>query len=416
MHKPNLIKYVFIIVIISLFIITGCGVLGNGAKSDIPDSETPEKEKGIDPIIQKIDKMTLDEKIGQLMLVGIEGYEIDERTKQLIHEHRVGGVILYRKNISDAKQLLSLINSLKKSNFPNTPLFISVDEEGGSVSRMPDELHKIPSAEIIGGINEEQLSFELGAVIAEEIKSFGFNMNFAPVLDINSNPNNPVIGNRAFGSEPEVVSRLGIMNMKGIQSKGVIPVVKHFPGHGDTAIDSHIGLPIVHNGLERLNDFELVPFKRAIENNADAVMIAHILLPEIDKENPASMSKIVITEMLKDDLGFEGIVVTDDMTMGAIVEHYSIEDAAIKSLDAGADVILVAHEYEKQIRVINAIKNAVKNSDITKKRIDESVYKVLKLKEKYDLNNDIIDSVDIEKINEKIDEILNKYVSKYDTY
>lgn len=407
MYIRKKLKCKFLLIAITIMlIISGCGLFKNGGTSETPPTgENPPKQQ-IDLIKQQVDRMTLDEKIGQMVLVGIEGYQLNENTKSLIQKHRVGGVILYKQNIKNAEQLLSLINSLKQTNEQYIPLFISVDEEGGRVSRMPEEIKKLPAARAIGDKNDIQLAYDMGATVAELIKAFGFNMNFAPVLDINSNPKNPVIGDRAFATEPEKVSRIGIAVMKGIQSGNVIPVVKHFPGHGDTSVDSHIGLPVVQNDIERLKNFELIPFKEAIENDAEVVMIAHILLPEIDEESPATLSKKLITDILKNELGFKGLVITDDMTMGAILENYEIGEAAIKSLAAGADIILVAHEYEKQIQVLEAMKKAVEDNIIPESRIDESVYRIIKLKEKYNLKNQPIDNVKVEIINKKTEEVL----------
>lgn len=194
--------------------------------------------------------------------------------------------------------------------------------------------------------------------------------------------------------------------MKGMQSGGIIPVIKHFPGHGDTSVDSHIGLPVVNKDLSSLRAFELAPFTNAIKSNADAVMAAHILLPKIDPDNPASFSKAIITDLLRNELGFNGIVITDDMTMGAIVKNYSLDNAAVKSINAGSDIILVAHDYNYEIKAINALKKAAVDNVITQDRINESVYRILKLKTKYNLNDTAIESVDVEDINQKIDSAL----------
>ncbi|MFU0825613.1 beta-N-acetylhexosaminidase [Clostridium sp.] len=374
------------------------------------DAKTIVITEQVDPIEEKINAMTLDEKIGQMFIVGIDGYDLNDNSKSLIEKYKVGGFILFKDNIKNVNQLLSLTNSLKMENSSNKiPLFLSVDEEGGKVTRMPDELKSFPTNKVIGKINDEDFSNKIGKTIASEIKSFGFNMDFAPVLDINNNPKNPVIGSRSFGSNPDVVTKLGIETMKGIQSENVISVVKHFPGHGDTSVDSHIGLPSVNNDLKRLEEFELIPFKNAIENKADAVMIAHILLPKIDEKNPSSMSKTIITDILRNNLKFNGVVITDDMTMGAITKNYDINDAAVKSIKAGSDIVLICHGYDNEIKVINSLKNAVLKGEITEERIDESVYRILKLKEKYDLKDEIIKSVDVEKINNDIRSLLYKY-------
>jgi beta-N-acetylhexosaminidase len=200
--------------------------------------------------------------------------------------------------------------------------------------------------------------------------------------------------------------------MKGIQAGGVISVIKHFPGHGDTSIDSHVNLPFLDNDMDRLKSFELVPFKGAIQNQADAVMVAHILLNKIDPQNPASISKIIITDLLRKQLNFNGLIITDDMTMGAIVKNYDIGDASVKSINAGSDIVLVCHGYDNGIAAIDALKKAVQNGIISEDRINESVYRILKLKHRYRLTNSIIDSIDIEKINNRISQVLNTYLQK----
>lgn len=380
--------------------------LSKGQKPSKGYEQPPVKEP--DPIEEQIKSMTLEEKVGQLVVVGLEGYTIDDNTKTMIENHHVGGLILFGRNVESSGQLLALVNSIKSTNSKNkVPLFVSVDEEGGRVSRMPAEFKKLPRNDAIGKINSGDFSYKIGNILAEETKSFGFNMNFAPVLDINSNPQNPVIGDRAFGSDSQIVSKLGVQTMKGIQAGGVIPVVKHFPGHGDTSVDSHIGLPAVDNNIERLKSFELVPFNEAIRNQADAVMIAHILLNKIDPQNPASLSKAIITDLLRKQLNFGGVVITDDMTMGAIVKNYTISDAAIKAINAGSDIVLVCHGYDNELAVIGALKKAVQNGAITEERLNESVYRILKLKSRYRLSDNIISSIDVAKINSKIGTVVD---------
>lgn len=361
-----------------------------------------------DPIKEKIKGMNIDEKIGQMVMIGIDGYTLDNYSKKLIEGSHVGGVVLLDQNVKDTSQLLKLINSLKAANASSNryPLFIAVDEEGGEVDRMPGNIRRYPSNKKIGSINNSTLSYNIGKSLAYEIKSFGFNMDLAPVLDITSNPKNRVIGNRSFGSEPEVVSKLGVQTMLGIQSENVIPVVKHFPGHGDTSADSHRELPVVNNDLSRLNSFELKPFADAVKNNADAIMAAHILLPRIDGENPASISGTIITDILRRQMGFNGVVITDDMTMGAIMKNYKIGEAAVKAAKAGDDIILVCNGLNEKLSVIDSIKAAVSSGDISEDRIDESVYRILKLKQKYDLSDTAVQSVDINKINEMINSTL----------
>lgn len=366
----------------------------------------------IDLIREQVKKMTLDEKIGQMLILGFEGYMVDKEVLSLIDDYHVGGFILFKRNIENNSQLLGLLNDLKEANSQHSiPLFLSLDEEGGRVSRLTVELEALPSNEIIGEKNDSDFSFEIGNIIGEKLRGFGFNMDFAPVFDINSNPNNPVIGDRSFGSNPEVVRRLGVATMKGIQNKDVISVIKHFPGHGDTSVDSHLGLPKVDKGLEGLENFELKPFKGAIEDGADAIMISHILFPQIDDENPASLSHSIITNILRDKMNFEGIVITDDLTMGAIIDNYSIEEAVIKAVIAGSDIVLVCHDYDKEFAAIKTLKDAVKDGVISEARIDESVYRILKLKKEYGLNNNTIENINIDHINKKTSDILNRYMN-----
>ncbi len=354
--------------------------------------------------------MTLDEKIGQMVIAGFEGYEVNDDVRSLIRDYRIGGLILYGGNVQSTGQLLALINWLKLTNSSyKVPIFISVDEEGGRVSRMPSEFVNIPSMGAIGRVNDSALAYRIGNVTAEMIRSFGFNMDFAPVLDINSNPDNPVIGDRAFGSTPEIVSRLGVQAMLGIRDGGVIPVVKHFPGHGDTSVDSHTALPVVNYDLNRLQNFEFVPFKAAINNGADAVMVGHILLTRVDPANPSSMSKTVITDILRNQLGFKGVVITDDMTMGAITKNYGLAEAAVKSVNAGSDIVLLSGGYNNEVKVLNALKNAAANGSIPMSRINDSVYRILRLKQKYALRDTTIGSINVGRINSDIGAILRPY-------
>lgn len=377
--------------------------------SEENNSMIEENENNKDDDFQEIvNSMTLDEKIGQLLIVGFEGTYVDEDITDLIKNKYLGGIIFFRNNVESLSGVISLTNELRGLNSENkVPLFISVDEEGGLVSRVPNEFIKIPSAEYIGAFDNKGKCYELGSIIAEELKVMGYNMDYAPVLDILSNHNNTVIGNRAFGNNAETVSRLAVNTMKGIQDKGVISVVKHFPGHGDTTVDSHYGLPLVEKNLDELKALEFIPFENAIKNGADAIMVSHILLENVDSDNPASMSKIIISDILRNDMNFKGVVVTDDMTMGAIVENYDIGEAAVKSINAGSDIVLVCHGYDNEIKVFNSIKEAVNNGTISEERLNESVYRILSLKKKYNLNDKKVEELtDISEINRRIEEIV----------
>ncbi len=406
MNKRYLI---FIILIVTFSLFTSCTT---GKTDELPNKTSPLPIAPVkDPIEEQIKLMSLDEKLGQMIIAGLEGYVVDDDARQMIESYHVGGFILYSRNVESQEQLLDLTNSLKSINANNKlPLSISVDEEGGRISRMPKELKNIPTNKEIGKINSQEFSYKIGGLLAEELKAFGFNMDFAPVLDINSNPKNPVIGDRAFGSDENIVSDLGVQTMKGMEAEGVIPVVKHFPGHGDTSVDSHVGLPSVDNDLERLKSFELIPFANAIENGADVVMVAHILMPKIDEENPATLSKAIITDILREQMNFDGVVITDDMTMGAIAENYDLGTASMKSVEAGADIILVAHGYDNAITALKSIKEAVEKGLISEERINQSVYRILKLKQKYNLKDEEIQPANIEELNDKIDTVLDTYL------
>ena len=366
------------------------------------------KEKK-DKIQILIDNMTLQEKIGQLLIVGFDGITLDDNITNLIRNKYIGGVIFFRNNIDSLTGVVNLVNQFKEINRGNkVPLFISVDEEGGVVSRVPQEFKKLPSASYVGSFNSEEICYKEGEIIANELKLMGYNMDYAPVLDILSNSQNTVIGNRAFGEISEVVSNLAVEVMKGIQDNEVIPVVKHFPGHGDTTLDSHYGLPLVEKTLDELKSLEFIPFENAIKNGADAIMISHILLKNVDSENPATMSKVIVSNILRESMGFKGVVITDDMTMGAITQNYDIGEASVKAIEAGVDIVLVCHGYDNEMKVINSIEEAVASEVISEERINESVYRILYLKDKYNLNSDNISEVyDIESINTKIEELFD---------
>lgn len=420
-------KYRVLIVALALSLILGIGYTMDNWKNqdnkngtllprqndtNKPPKDTSDNNVNLDPIQAQIKAMSLEEKIGQLVMVGVDGYENDDNSQQLIERYHVGGFVLLKQNVKDVNQMRSLINSLKETNSVNEiPLFLSIDEEGGRISRMPDEFMKIPSSQRIGELNNTKLSYQVGSIIGEELRTFGLNMNFAPVLDVNSNPKNVVIGDRAFGEEPSLVSKLGIQTMKGLQSQSIISVVKHFPGHGDTSVDSHVGLPTVNHDMKRLKSLELVPFSSAIENKVDAIMMAHILLPKIDSEYPASFSKTVISDVLRKDMRFDGIVITDDITMGAIVKNYDIGEAAVKSVKAGSDIILVCHDFAKEEAVLKALQKAAQTGSISMDRIDESVNRILKLKKKYALSDRTVESVDPEPINNKIEALYREFPS-----
>ncbi|MBH0175737.1 beta-N-acetylhexosaminidase [Fictibacillus sp. 23RED33] len=397
--------------IIVALLLNGCGLQNNPnqeGKHPLKQTNSSEplhvkQESRTDPIKEQIKHMTLEEKIGQMIVSGIEGTSMTTNTKELVNKYKVGGVILFRPNVSSANQLVTFTNDLKRQNKSNkVPLFVSVDQEGGRVNRMPLSVINTPKGREIGRINREKYSYGIGNVIAKELRLFGFNVDFAPVLDIQSNKYNTVIGDRSFGSDSSIVSRLGISMMKGIHDGNVIPVVKHFPGHGDTSTDSHLDLPVVKHDMSRLKKVELVPFNKAIQNNADMIMVAHILVKNLDKNYPASMSKAVMSDLLRKQMGYKGIVISDDMTMGAIMKHYSLKKAVVRSVQSGNDIILIGHGKQNTITAINALKQAVGNHQLSENTIDQSVYRILSLKNKYKLQDKSTPFVDVPRLNANI--------------
>lgn len=352
-----------------------------------------------------ISEMTLKEKIGQMIFAGVKGTTFSEETKRLVSTDKVGGLIFYKNNLKDVNETTALLNAIKKeSENEKFPLFLGVDQEGGRISRLPG-MSKLPTNKEIGKLNNSSYSYKIGTHLGKEMNAFGFNLDFAPVLDVNSNPKNPVIGDRSFGNNVDIVSELGIQTMKGIQSENVISVVKHFPGHGDTAVDSHLELPIVEKSLEDLQKLELIPFKRAMEEGADVMMVAHILMPKIDPEFPSSMSHEIITTILRDHFQFDGVVMTDDMTMNAIIDNYEIGQAAVQAVKAGSDIVLIAHDYDNVLKAMEAIEKSVIDGQISEERINESVHRILAIKEKYKLSNKEVTTVNIQQLNEAVKQL-----------
>ncbi|MEZ7170588.1 beta-N-acetylhexosaminidase [Sporosarcina sp. OR05] len=358
-------------------------------------------------IDEQLEKMSLDEKIGQLIIVGMKGKTYDDELDHLIRHYRVGGIIVLGKNVSTPTGIVQLLNEAKVANKDySIPLFLSVDEEGGRVSRLPAGMKKLPAAASIGQKEDEALAYKSGVYLAELLHAFGYNINFAPVLDVNSNPKNPVIGDRSYSSNPQIVTQHALSVRKGMVDNGVISIVKHFPGHGDTHIDSHKSLPVIDKNIDELIATELVPFQQAIAQEVDGIMIAHILFPALDATNPSSLSKNVITDFLREELGYDGVVITDDLTMGAITNAYTVPEAGLQAFIAGSDLLLIAGDYANQVKTIETLKDAVFTGTISEERIDESVRRILELKHRYNLEDDIVGQIDVNALNKQAKEAL----------
>ncbi|MFZ5985833.1 MAG: glycoside hydrolase family 3 protein [Bacillota bacterium] len=359
--------------------------------STLPETTDKElksmEDKSSDIIAALINTMTLEEKVGQLFIAAfrknIDGkpvHFLDGNTKSKIEKYHLGGVILFSENIDTIPQTTKLINDLQKAS--KVPMFIAVDEEGGRVSRIGKNarMHAtwLPSSSVIGLTEDPGLAYEAGVVLGRELSSLGFNMNFAPVADVNTNPNNPVIGERSFGSHPEKVGLMVQEMVKGLQDQNVCSVLKHFPGHGDTSFDSHLGRVVIDHNMKRLRQIELVPFEKGIRAGADGVMSAHIVTPRITFEDlPATLSGKILTGLLRDELKHKKLIITDALEMKAISSYWTSSQAAVMAFKAGADIILMPASMDS---AYDGILSAVESGDITEDRLNESVKRILEVK------------------------------------
>jgi beta-N-acetylhexosaminidase len=326
--------------------------------------------------------MTLKEKIGQLMIAGFNGTAPPKGILSLIKEYQLGGVILFKRNLANPSQIAKLCDSLQKAS-PHVPLFICIDHEGGQVSRLPKPFTVLPSQAVVGTCNSVELAYSIGEIMANELKAVGINFNLAPVLDVNTNPDNPAIGDRAFGKSASLVCTMGLAIIAALQDNGVLACAKHFPGHGDTATDSHEELPVVNRTLEQLREVELRPFQHAMINGLRALMTAHVKYPTLDDARPATLSRKIIGKLLRSSMKFDGLVLTDDLEMKAITQEYGPDDAAIKALQAGADLLLVCHSEDRQVAILEAILKAVKKGWLSEKQLDLSLLRILSFKQRH---------------------------------
>jgi beta-N-acetylhexosaminidase len=300
----------------------------------------------------------------RLLTVGFAGKSVDGEMTRLL-EAGVGGAVLFSRNVGAPREVAELTAELKRR--ATVPLLVAVDQEGGSVARLRAGFTPLPPLRALGDAGDPELARAVGRVVGAELRSVGVDWNFAPVLDVDTNPDNPVIGRRSLGRDPLCVAELGIAFARGLMDAGVAPCGKHFPGHGDTHQDSHHELPRLPHPLERLERVELVPFARAVAAGLPALMTAHIVFEAIDSEQPASLSPRVIGELLRGRLGFGGVVVTDDLDMKAIADHFPIEDVAVRALQAGVDALLVCLTPALAWRAIDAIVRAVQSGELSEK-------------------------------------------------
>ncbi|MFP7442375.1 glycoside hydrolase family 3 N-terminal domain-containing protein [Bacillus infantis] len=375
-----------------------------------------EKSKRYQLVDDAVKAMKLEEKVGQMLMPDFRTWkgqnvtEIQPEIEALVKKYHLGGVILFRENIVTTEQTTKLVSQYQEAS-EKYGLLMTIDQEGGIVTRLQSGTD-MPGNMALGAARSPETAEKVGKAIGEELAALGINTNFAPVMDVNNNPDNPVIGVRSFGENPELVAEMGVAYTKGLQSAGVAATAKHFPGHGDTAVDSHLGLPEVPHDKERLKEVELYPFQKGMEAGIDAIMTAHVTFPKIDDTKvisqktgeeialPATLSYKVLTELMREEMGYEGVITTDAMNMNAIAEHFGPVDAAIRSVKAGTDILLMPVGLEA---VAEGLLAAVKSGEISEKRVEASVKRILTLK----LKRGIIKEETPEDLNQKIANALN---------
>lgn len=328
--------------------------------------------------------LSVEEKVGQLMMFGFQGQTIPQYIRDFIIQHNLGGIIHFSRNISNPEQIKALnkeLQELAKQSPSGEELLISLDQEGGSVVRLTEGVSVSPGNMATGATKDPTWAEKSAAVMGQELRAVGFNVNLAPCVDVNNNPKNPVIGVRSYGSNPKLVGEMGQGAIRGFQNH-LIAVAKHFPGHGDTHMDSHLSLPTIGHERERLDAIELPPFKDAIACGVQGILAAHVLFPALEDNPklPATLSHKILTGLLREELGFQGLIFTDCMEMDAISELYSMGDAAVLAIQAGVDVVLVSHTHEKQEEAYWAVVKAVESGKISMERIDQSLARIAQAK------------------------------------
>lgn len=323
--------------------------------------------------------------IGQLFMIGFDGTTVPAETQSLFRWNKAGGAILFRRNIESLEQVVALNAALCELGSPEMPMLIGVDQEGGRVARLRDICTPIPSMRSLGTASQDEndLPYRIGALMARELSVLGFHLDFAPVVDVDTNPDNPVIGERSFGRDAHHVARSGAQFIRGMQQAGVAASAKHFPGHGDTDTDSHLALPRVPHNVERLESIELVPFKAAIDVGVATIMTAHVVIPELDATLPATLSKSILTGILREKLGYQGVIVSDDLEMAAVADHWPIEELVRLGLRAGVDLFLVCHDAEKQARAIESAHRCMEEGVVSKSQIEASLKRVQEMKHRF---------------------------------
>ncbi len=316
---------------------------------------------------------------GQLIMGGFEGQTLPERYGRALAKGERCGAILFKRNIGDIEQTSVLCRAITDASAE--PPLVAVDQEGGRVSRLPQPFSVLPPMRQLAALDDVDLTRAAAAQVARELRALGFNLNFAPVMDVDSNPDNPIIGDRAFGAEPRSVMRHGIAFVRGLQEQHVLACAKHFPGHGDTALDSHVDLPHVDADGKHLSYVELPPFRAASGAGVASMMSAHVVYRALDEEVPATFSRAILTNLLRREIGFEGVLFSDDLEMGAIEKHHAIDHAAPTAVWAGCDVLLICHDQDKQDAALEALVERASRDDFFRKRCEEAAQRVARIRQ-----------------------------------
>lgn len=328
--------------------------------------------------------LPLPQLIGQLIVGGYEGEAPTPSLLRAISEGRRGGAIFFRRNLPTIERAsANCLAILDSSPAALPPPFLGIDQEGGRVRRLPAPALNLPPMRALGEVGDRDLVFRAASAVAKELRAIGYNVNFAPVLDVDTHPDNPVIGDRSFGNSPEAVSLYALAFMEGLQRNGVLACGKHFPGHGDTHLDSHFALPAILHDRERLEAIELAPFRAAIEAGIGSMMSAHIVCESLDDKLPATLSFDIATKLLREDLGFRGPLFSDDFEMKAIADRYSYEDAAPMAISAGCDILLICRDEEAQERAYEGLIRRAERDSRFLERCQEAVSRSLDARRAY---------------------------------
>jgi beta-N-acetylhexosaminidase len=321
--------------------------------------------------------------IGQLLVAGFDGHHVPIELRTLAREFGLGGVILFARNVAEPEQVAELCFEAARL-VPEMPVWVSVDQEGGRVARLKAPFTEWPPMATIGRSGDVGLAERFARALASELKAVGVTLDYAPVLDVHTNPNSPVIGDRALSENAAEVARLGAAIVRALQGEGVAACGKHFPGHGDTSVDSHLDLPLVEHPPERLREVELVPFKAAIEARVAAIMTAHVLIPSLDETRPATLSTRVVTTLLRDELKYEGVILSDDLEMKAIANQYAVPSAAVLAIEAGCDGVLICSgDHNAQVAALEALVYAVEGERLRLSRVENAIKRQQRAKERF---------------------------------